>query len=201
MLATLGEKPFDSKDWLFEIKWDGFRCIAYIQGTDVQLVSRNNLSFTEKYETVATALQQLNINAILDGEIVAVNTEGIPEFQLMQNWQSRNEGTLLFYVFDVIWAEGYDVTTLSLIDRKRILKELIPENDIIKFSDHIFESGTQFYELALKKGLEGIMAKKCSSTYQLNNRSKDWLKIKINKRQEVVIAHYITKLAGTPAAL
>ncbi|MBD0332133.1 MAG: DNA ligase D [Chitinophagaceae bacterium] len=190
MLATLVEEPFDNTDWLFEIKWDGYRSLAYLTGNSVELVSRNNLSFTEKYQPVTDALRQLNLNAVIDGEIVAVNEKGIPEFQLMQNWQSMNEGILQFYAFDVLWIEGYDVTALPLIERKKILQSIVPESDIIKYSGHVSEAGKDFFNAALKLGLEGIMAKKINSTYEINARSKDWLKIKVNKRQEVVIAGF-----------
>ena len=99
MLATLVDKPFDNKDWLFEIKWDGYRALAYADGKKVELVSRNKKPFTDKYETVRQALQKANLQAVLDGEIVAVDEKGLANFQLLQNWQ--NNGTALqFFVFD-----------------------------------------------------------------------------------------------------
>ena len=191
MLATLIDEPFSSEDWLFEIKWDGYRAMAYMSEDHFELLSRNNLSFTEKYTPVAEALQSLAIRAVLDGEIVAVNEEGLAEFQLLQNWQTTKEGNLHYYVFDVLWLEGYDLTRLPLIERKRILQAVLPpQHEVIKYSDHVLKEGKQFFDVALKGGLEGIMAKKISSKYEFGNRGNTWLKIKVNQRQEVIIAGF-----------
>lgn len=191
MLATLVEEPFDSNDWIYEIKWDGYRSLAYIESKKVQLVSRNNISFTGNYSDVAEALKELTFSAVLDGEIVAINDKGVPDFQLLQNWQNSQNGQLQFYIFDVLWIEGYDVTSLPLIERKRILEAAIPnDHPVLRYSDHIEKDGKKFFDLALQQGLEGIMAKAAKSTYLINKRSKDWLKIKVNKRQEVVIGGY-----------
>lgn len=190
MLATLVDKPFDSKDWLFEIKWDGYRALAYADGKEVELVSRNKKAFTNKYQTVKEALQELNIQAVLDGEIVAVDEKGLANFQLLQNWQN-NGAALQFFVFDVLWLNGYDVTALPLLQRKKLLKDLLPaDHDIIKYSDHIVEKGSDFFEVALGQGLEGIMAKKGDSTYQWDKRTEDWVKVKVVRRQEVIICGF-----------
>ena len=191
MLATLVDEPFSNEDWLFEIKWDGYRAVAYMDKNHFELLSRNNLSFAEKYNPVSEALRALNINAVFDGEIVAVNEKGLADFQLLQNWQTTRQGTLHYYVFDIIWLEGYDLTALPLIERKRILQQIIPpKDDVIKYSDHVLEEGEKFFKVALKGGLEGIMAKKANSKYEIGNRAGTWLKIKVNQRQEVIIAGY-----------
>jgi bifunctional non-homologous end joining protein LigD len=154
-------------------------------------MSRNNNSFTERYTPVTDALQQLKVNAVFDGEIVAVDEKGMANFQMLQNWQQAPDTDLQYYIFDIIWFNGYDLTKVPLIDRKNLLKQILPEgDDVIKFSDHIIEKGKDFFDVAVKQGLEGIIAKNSSSVYQLNNRSNDWLKIKGNLRQEVVIAGF-----------
>ena len=190
MLATLITEPFDNDNWIFEIKWDGYRSVAYCNGETVELVSRNLKPFTDKYSPVAEALQQLGLNAVFDGEIVAVNEKGLAEFQLLQNWQNT-PGRLQFFIFDILWVDGYDITALSLIERKRILKELLPaNNEVVKYSDHVVGKGNEFFNVAVSQGLEGIMAKKANSIYQINARSDDWVKIKVSLRQEVIIAGY-----------
>ncbi|HEY0750758.1 MAG TPA: non-homologous end-joining DNA ligase, partial [Chitinophagaceae bacterium] len=191
MLATLTDDAYDDENWLFEIKWDGYRALANVQDGNVRLVSRNNKPFTERYTPVTEALARLPFNAVLDGEIIAVNEKGMAEFQMMQNWQSAPETPLQYYIFDIIWLNGYDVTSLPLIERKDLLEKILPEgDDVIKYSSHIMESGKAFFEAAMEQGLEGIMAKRADSRYTIGNRSADWLKIKVNQRQEVVIAGY-----------
>jgi len=141
-------------------------------------------------KTVTNALKELSVNAVFDGEIVAVNGKGLAEFQLLQNWQTTEEGFLQYFVFDIIWLEGYDLTQLPLIERKRILKEVLGKNDVIRYSDHVVGKGKEFFKVALDQCLEGIMAKKSASVYTIGSRTNDWLKIKVNKRQEVVIAGF-----------
>lgn len=190
MLATLVAEPFNNKDWLFEIKWDGYRAVSYINDQSVEVISRNKKAFTQKYQPITEALQQLHIKAVLDGEIVAVKEDGLADFQLLQNWQN-SPVTLQYYVFDILWWNGYDITQLPLIARKKILQQILPaSNDTIKYSDHIVEDGKDFFNVAIKQGLEGIMAKRSNSVYQTNHRSHDWLKIKVNQRQEVIIAGF-----------
>lgn len=189
MLATLINEPFDDENWIFEIKWDGYRAVAYC-GDSTELISRNLTPFTEKYFPVTEALRQWGIRAVLDGEIVAVNEKGLAEFQLLQNWQNT-PARLQFFIFDILWLDGYDLTGLPLTERKRILKEVLPAtDDVIKYSDHVVGKGTEFFKAAVAQGLEGVMAKKASSVYQVNARTENWVKIKVNQRQEVIIAGY-----------
>jgi bifunctional non-homologous end joining protein LigD len=190
MLATLVDAPFDSADWLFEIKWDGYRAVAYKEGDQVELISRNNKPFTEKYEPVAEALKELDISAVFDGEIVAVDEKGLGNFQMLQNWQNT-PSQLRFFIFDILWLQGRDLTRLPLIERKKILQEILPEDHaVLRYSDHVVEKGNNFFQVALAQGLEGIMAKKSDSKYEIGARTDNWVKIKVNLRQEVVIAGY-----------
>jgi bifunctional non-homologous end joining protein LigD len=191
MLATLVSDPVGEGDWLYEIKWDGYRALAYMNEGRVDIRSRNNKSFNEKFYPVHEALQQWNINALVDGEIVVLNEEGVPDFGDLQQWRSEADGQLAFYVFDVLWLQGNDVMNLPLEQRHQLLQAIItPGNGIIKISEQFDTSGKEFFQLAERLGLEGIFAKRSTSTYSPGIRSKDWLKIKTEKRQEFVVGGY-----------
>lgn len=190
MLATLTDEAFDEKDWLFEIKYDGYRAVAYLDGDDVNIMSRKNLSFSKKFYPVVEALQELNMQAVFDGEIVALNEEGKSEFQLLQNWQKSGTGELVYYVFDILWLNGYNLMELPLYERKNILQQILPNHAMIRYSDHVEQTGAQFFEAATQQGLEGIIAKAAESPYTPKIRTKQWLKIKSNQRQEVVIGGF-----------
>src|SRR5689334_17263844 len=170
MLATLTDAPFDKEDWIYEIKWDGYRAVGYADGDSIELVSRNLKPFTEKYDPVAEALRELHIRAVMDGEIVAVNDQGLADFQSLQNWQNTPVH-LQYFIFDLMWIDGYDITRLPLIERKRLLCELIPDHHpVLKYSTHIKKDGVKFFNAALAQGLEGIMAKKGGSPYLIDER-------------------------------
>lgn len=191
MLATLVDKPFDKEGWIYEVKWDGYRAVAFMKGKTIELKSRNDKSFNEKFYPVYEALKSWNIDAIIDGEIVVLDEDGKANFGALQNWRSEADGELAYYVFDILWHKGHDLTELPLVKRKEILAALIPEGQTtILLSDHFETSGIEFLETAKKIGLEGIMAKEANSTYSIGLRSKNWLKIKANRRQEVVIGGY-----------
>ncbi len=191
MLATLIDKPFDDDGWVYEVKWDGYRAIAYLEKGKVEIRSRNNKSFDEKFYPVLQALKKWKISAVVDGEIVVVNDKGFPDFGDLQNWRSEADGHLAFYAFDILWHDGKDLMALPLIERQAVLKKLIPVNDpVIKLSDTFEASGSSFFALAEKMQLEGIMAKKRDGLYIPNARSKEWLKIKTEKRQEAIIGGY-----------
>lgn len=190
MLATLTDKAFDHKDWIFEIKWDGYRAIAEVEEGKVELYSRNLLSFNEDYPSIVKALKELGHNVILDGEVVAIDENGIPSFQLLQNRKGSTNLNINYYVYDLIYVDGHDVTDLPLIERKKILQSLLPDHPLIKYSDHVVENGTAFFKEAEKSKLEGIMAKDGKSPYRIGKRSSEWLKIKTTMRQEAVIAGF-----------
>jgi bifunctional non-homologous end joining protein LigD len=190
MLATLADGPFDDKDWIFEIKWDGYRAIAEIDKEKVKLYSRNLIPFNDDYPTIVESLKQLNHSAVLDGEIVGLDENGVPKFQLMQNMKGKNSPDIHYYVYDILFLDGYDLTSLPLIERKEILQSLLPDLPNIKFSDHIVENGKAFFEQAKKSKLEGIIAKESQSPYRIGKRSSEWLKVKTSQRQEAVIAGF-----------
>jgi len=179
MMATLSDEPaFDDPKWVFEIKWDGYRAIAEVNGNNTRLYSRNGLTFDKAYPKVFEALKKLNVKAVIDGEIVVFDYAGKPSFQAIQNYNSRQNLPIQFQVFDCLEVDGKDITKKTLIQRKEILKNLLPESDIIKYCDHIEEEGTTLFEHASKMGLEGIIAKRSDSKYYQGKRSKEWLKIK-----------------------
>src|SRR5438477_8657763 len=191
MLATLVAAPVEESGWIYEIKWDGYRAIAFIGEGTAEIRSRNNKSFNEKFYPVHHALTAWNINAVLDGEIVVINDQGVPDFGDLQLWRSEADGQLAYYVFDILWLEGYDVMDLPLTTRHELLRAIIPGNNgIIKISEQFDSPGKKFFSLAEQLGLEGIFAKRIQSTYTPGLRSKDWLKIKTEQRQEFVIGGY-----------
>jgi bifunctional non-homologous end joining protein LigD len=130
---------------------------------------------------------------VIDGEVVVLNEEGKPDFNKIQLWDSQREGSLVYYVFDLLWIDGLNIMNEPLYLRREILKQLMPESGIIRYSDHIDEIGTEFFEIAKKNNLEGIIAKKKDSVYIPDSRSKTWLKIKIEERHEAVICGYARK--------
>ena len=189
MLGTLVESPFDKPDWFYEIKWDGYRALAQVNHKDVLLYSRTDKSFNVQFAPLVDRLKELKSHLLLDGEIVVLNKQGMPQFQWMQNYQRTQEGDLCLYVFDILYCNGYDLRQLPLRDRKEILKQAVTFNEVIRYSDHIEERGKAFFAQVSKKNLEGMMCKDSSSSYQMK-RSKDWLKVKTHLRQEVVIGGF-----------
>jgi bifunctional non-homologous end joining protein LigD len=197
MLATLVDEPFDDPDWIYEVKWDGYRAISYINEGNVEIFSRNNKSFNEKYYPLRELLSQWEINTVVDGEIVVLNERGQSNFGNLQNWRSEADGELVYYVFDVLWYNGHSLMEMPLQERRKVLQEVLPKNDDrIRLSQTFNVKGNDFFDAAKRMGLEGIIAKKKDSTYTPDARSKEWLKIKVHKRQEVVIGGF-TKNEGS----
>lgn len=196
MLATLVDEPFNDASWIFEIKWDGYRAIGSSIKGKTDLYSRNNISFREKYSPIANALKDFDHDVVVDGEIVSLDENGNSRFQYLQNWQRYQQGELVYYVFDLLWMDGNNVTGLPLIERKKILRQIIPANNVILYSDHIEENGKDFFEAAKQKGLEGIMAKNKNSAYEMDTRSRNWLKMKTASRQEAVICGFTSPRAS-----
>lgn len=191
MLATLVGEPFDDPHWSYEVKWDGYRALAYIKKGSVAISSRNNKSFAQKYYPITQALSKWPFEAVLDGEIVVIGKDGKANFSALQNWRSEADGDLVYYVFDLLWYKGTDIMGLPLSERQAVLSEVFPAgNDRIRLSQVFAGGGIDFFETAKKMGLEGIMAKRLTSLYTPDARNKEWLKIKVNLRQEVVIGGF-----------
>jgi bifunctional non-homologous end joining protein LigD len=199
-LATATDEPFDDSDWLFEIKWDGFRALAEIDAEgNVKLTSRNGKDLLSKFpelENMGTAFRSLPI--IVDGEIVALDDKGRSSFQRLQNRiesirgprKPTGGGHIAFVAFDVLFADGRDLRPLPLEQRKKILENLIVEGGDVVYSKHIVGDGKKLFEQAEKRGLEGVMAKRRDAPYESGRRTRTWLKIKAQKRQEFVIGGY-----------
>lgn len=190
MLAKETSQPFDDAGWIFEMKWDGYRAIAEKRGDNISLYSRNGLRFNDAYPIVVEQLKSIEGDAILDGEIIVLDDEGLPNFQYLQGYSDNLQRPIQYQIFDLIGLNGKDVTQLPLLDRKELLKELLPENEVIRYSDHVVKNGKDFFELTGQKNLEGIMAKKADSLYHPGKRTSDWLKIKHHKTMEAVIVGY-----------
>jgi bifunctional non-homologous end joining protein LigD len=191
MLATLVTEPVKQEGWVYEMKWDGYRALGYMNNGKANICSRNNKSFDEKFYPLHQTLLNWNINAVVDGEIVVVNDLGVPDFSDLQQWRSEADGQLIFYLFDVLWIEGFSVMHLPLEERKRLLQSIIPEHDAhLRFSEILKDNGEEAFEMAKQLRLEGVMAKKSGSIYTIGKRTKDWLKIKTEKRQELIIGGY-----------
>lgn len=190
-MATLTDEAFDNDDWLFENKYDGYRALIQIENGNVNLISRNGISFNSKYTELVDAFAILNDNVILDGEIVVEDDKGKSHFQWLQYYNDNPErGTLKCYVFDILYFNGFDLTPLELLQRKRILEALLPQTENIIFSKHTIGKGTKALKEAENNDSEGLIAKKVTSRYHVNKRSKDWLKIKVTKEQEMVVGGY-----------
>jgi len=200
MLATLVDKPFDDDEWLFEIKWDGYRAVAFLDEGKVRLVSRNQNDLTGEYPELRDLAQSVRARtAILDGEIVALDEQGRSSFSLMQQRSgfrepgrrgSRNPSIpIVYYAFDLLYLDGYSLFKVDLEKRKELLASIVTAGDILRYSDHYVGQGTALFQAASDKGLEGIVAKRRRSCY-LQKRSREWLKMKITQRQECVIGGY-----------
>ena len=200
MLAESVAEPFDGSQWLFEIKWDGYRAVAFIENGKVRLVSRNQNELTARYPELKDMAKLIKAKtAILDGEVVALDEEGKASFSLMQQRTGFRPGRpraagnadvpVLYYAFDLLYLDGYDWRRVPLEERKRKLASLVSSNDGVRFSDHFEERGKDLFETARQAGLEGIVAKIRNSCYE-ERRSNQWLKIKIRHRLEAVIGGY-----------
>jgi DNA ligase D-like protein (predicted ligase) len=194
MLATLTDQPFSDPEWVFEQKLDGVRCLAFRDGGAVRLMSRNRKPLTDAYPELALALaEQQTRRFIVDGEIVAFK-DGISSFERLQGRlglrdPARARATAIqvfYYVFDLLWLDGYDVTGLELRDRKRLLRSMLSFRGPIRYSAHRDRDGEAIYRTACARGLEGIVAKRAASPY-VHRRSSDWLKFKCVVEQELVI--------------
>jgi bifunctional non-homologous end joining protein LigD len=197
MLATLIDAPFDNRDWVFESKWDGFRMVAAIKKGSVTLYSRSGLIVSNNYKPIAKALEKMKHDAVIDGELTALDAKGVSRFQLLQN--ALNTATNLHYcAFDIMFLDGEDLRGQPLVERKKRLLSIFPKDPLLIYSEHWPEHGKRLFKEAQKLGLEGIMAKRAQSRYLSGARSKDWLKIKTARRHEVVIAGFTAPRRSRP---
>jgi bifunctional non-homologous end joining protein LigD len=196
MMAQTADDPFDNEDWLFEIKFDGYRAIAEVDKGEVKLYSRNGLGFEAAYPEVYNALKQLKLKAIFDGEIVAMDSDNRSSFKLMQKAGKDPNIGLYYYIFDLLSLEGKDMQSLPLLERKAQISTLIKGNDILRYSDHVLADGKDFFQLVIEHDLEGMIAKRIESIYHQGIRSRDWLKIKHQHNQEAIIVGFTPPQGG-----
>jgi len=200
MLATSVDKPFDSPEWLFEIKWDGYRAVCFLENGKSRLVSRNQNDLTGQFSELQSLPKLIKAQtAVLDGEIVALDEQGRPSFSLMQqrtgirqgnrHTAARRDVPIMYYVFDLLYLEGYDLRRVSLEQRKEVLAQIATSGDLLRYSDHYPGQGIALFEAAKQKGLEGILAKRRTSCYE-ERRTREWLKIKITHTIDCVIGGY-----------
>lgn len=186
------------KDWLYEVKLDGYRALAFINEGKVRLLSRNQISFAEKFPDIMQSLESLNVgNAILDGEIVALDSKGHASFQALQNHArnkaaAKNEQSLQYHLFDLLWLEHHDLRKQTIEDRKMLLAQLMKssEADNLHVCDHSDDAPEKMIRQASKHKLEGIIAKRKGSAYETGKRSGTWIKFKLQQEQEFVIGGY-----------
>lgn len=200
MLATLVGEAFSDPKWLFETKWDGVRAICFITKEGVRFVSRNQIEMTAQYPELSDIGKHITgSEAIIDGEIVALDERGVSRFQLLQRRLGRkNAGAIrqlatkiriAYYAFDLLYLDGVDLMKCTLVDRKNTLEKILKPAKNVRYSDHIIGEGEKLYAEVLKVPLEGMVAKRLDSTY-LQRRSTDWLKIKTVQQVEVVVGGY-----------
>jgi bifunctional non-homologous end joining protein LigD len=192
MMATLVDAPFSREGWLFETKWDGYRAIADVRKGKVELYSRNHLSFNKDYAPVVKALEKLQHDAVLDGEIVILKKDGTSDFQSLQNYKNDPSGNLVYVVFDMLELDGEDLKAMPLIQRKELLKTVVKQlkSKGVVYSEHVPDNSDALYQQAKKNGWEGIIAKEAESLYAEGKRTMAWLKIKIIDEQEAIICGY-----------
>jgi bifunctional non-homologous end joining protein LigD len=195
MLASIGDRPFSDPNWLFEIKWDGVRALAWIADGVLTLRARSGADITARYPELASLPVAISARQmILDGEIAAVDAHGRSDFGLLQermhvrapaeNLISRVP--VVFFAFDLLYCDGYDLRRSPLIERKQLLQRLLHTSDRFRFSDHQLERGKEIFELAKQNGLEGIVAKRIDSPY-VSERSTSWVKLKVTQTLDAVI--------------
>ncbi len=197
MLAKLSDHIFDDKDWVFERKLDGYRILAHV-GKQVDLMTRNGKNYTENYAEIAQDLELIKEEAVIDGEIVVLDDNQRDNFQKLQYFESGNNSkNIRYFVFDLLALNGNDLTALSLLQRKELLKALISKYKFkyVNYLPHTAAKGKEAFDKAKAEKWEGIIAKRSDDEYYVGKRSGSWLKFKINNTQEAIICGY-TKPAG-----
>ncbi len=196
MLAKDTDHAFTDVDWIFEIKWDGYRAIAECGKNKTLFYSRNGISFADKYPLVYNELKKIKTPMILDGEVVVFDENNKPSFQKLQHYEENKHLQIFYYVFDILNYKGEDVKHKPLVERKNLLKEVLPANDVIRYCDHVEKDGEAFFNEISEADMEGIIAKKKDSQYFVGKRTSNWLKIKHQHIEEVVITGFTAPRGG-----
>ncbi len=201
MLATLVTGLPSGSDWLYEVKWDGYRALCFLANGKVRMFSRRGNNLNKQFAPIAEALEQClkAETAIIDGEVVALDEKGRPSFQHLQNYTGFGTKPALkgvappplnFFAFDLLYLNGYDLRKAALIDRRQLLASIIMPSETVRYSDHFAGKGEELLKAVRAQGLEGIIAKQAQSRYE-SRRSNAWLKIKVTTQQDFIICGYI----------
>lgn len=190
MNCTLLDSAFNDSNWIFETKYDGYRAVGIIKANTVDLRSRSQKLWNNRFPSITKALRSFDNKIVVDGEIVAVNQKGEQDFQLLQNRQHNNAGDVYYYLFDILWYDGKSLLEIPLKYRKELLKSQIPEHNLLRYAPFVKGEGKKELKKAADRGEEGIVAKEYKSTYKMGSRSRQWLKIKTKNRQELIICGY-----------
>src|SRR5690348_13937632 len=200
MKAALAARPPHGPDWLFEVKWDGVRALAFIDHEDVRLQSRSGLRFERQYPELALIPHQIAAQqAVLDGEIAVLDEKGVSRFHLIQPRIANSDPNtiahlvrstpVVYFAFDLLYLDGYDLRNVSLRERRQLLEAVVAPNAVLRISEVFPAGGDELLEAAREHGLEGIVAKRANSCYE-SKRSSDWLKTKVVNEQEYVIGGF-----------
>jgi bifunctional non-homologous end joining protein LigD len=200
-LATLAAEPPKGEEWLHELKFDGYRMICHLQRGKAKFFSRNGKDWTEKFPNLLQALKTFPATtAILDGEVMVVDTAGRSSFQRLQQAMAKRTTAFVFEMFDLIYLDGYSLTQTPLRERKQLLEQLLASTKTkgpLRYSDHVEGNGAQFFKQACEYGIEGVVSKLADSPYE-STRTRNWIKSKCLRRQEFVIAGYTPSKKGFP---
>ena len=204
MLGTLVAKPFSDPDWVFELKWDGIRALASIDDGVYRLRSRLGRDIADRYPELEILPGLLRARqAVLDGEIVVLDSEGRGDFEQLQSRMHvakpapslLADAPITYYVFDLLYCDGYDLREASLVERKRLLREILTANDAVRYSDHVAGKGTELFALAARHGAEGVVAKQAHSPY-VGGRSPYWVKLKVTREVDAVVGGFTSPSGG-----
>jgi bifunctional non-homologous end joining protein LigD len=182
MQPSIVTEPFDDPDWQFELERNGYRTLAYLKSGHVKLHSTAISSYHQKFFTIRDALSEWNINAVVDGVVVMVSSETLPSSESFQQWEKNEQDQLFYHAFDLLWLEGWNLMNEPLYIRREILKQLIPESGVIRFSDHIDGVGKEFFQMVREHQLGGVIAKNKHSVYTPGVRSEAWRVVRANDR-------------------
>jgi bifunctional non-homologous end joining protein LigD len=186
MLATLVDAPFKNSNWVFEEKYDGVRILAYKEGSQVSLISRNAINRTARYPEIAAAIGHLKSETLaLDGEIVVFDAKNVSRFQLLQQGKGRPQ----YAIFDCLYADGKDLRNEPLSNRRAALEHVVTPSSTLRLSARLASDGVKAFQIASRRGYEGVVAKNLSSAY-VQGRSREWLKVKVHQEDEFVIGGF-----------
>jgi DNA ligase D-like protein (predicted ligase) len=189
MIARLVQKLPEGDEWMYEVKFDGYRALLSKRDDDVRLRSRNDKDLAGAYPGIITAGRRLRRSALLDGEVVAVDRRGVPSFQALQHRSAYPNHTIVYYAFDVLYLEGENLTGRPLDERRRLLPEVIGDSGVL-ISETLSGTAPQVIEAVRGLGLEGVIAKRRTSRYEPGLRTGAWSKVKLERQQEFVVGGY-----------